>query len=114
MTDFNPETDKFKMTLEDGVHVIYENVDHLNSDGTLEMTSRIVASIYDLEHAGNILEMLNEKGVTVGALATALTARDETKTCPFCSKVEWGEELHEEDCPFAISYKILNDQEKEN
>lgn len=46
-------------------------------------------------------------------LAYELTKHDDTRDCRFCNKQKWGKEFHEENCPFAIAYKILDQIEKE-
>lgn len=52
--------------------------------------------------------------VTLFELANALIFHDEDAECPFCKKTEWGEENHEEDCPFAIAYRALNENKQTN
>lgn len=38
-------------------------------------------------------------------LCNLLADNDETQNCPFCGKKEWGEQYHEEGCPFAYAYE---------
>ena len=40
-------------------------------------------------------------------LCNLLAQKDETKNCPFCHKVEWGEEFHDKGCPFAFAYETI-------
>lgn len=47
-------------------------------------------------------------------IASILVKHDTGKECPYCNKREWGQDLHDKDCPFEIAYKILsreNDKE---
>lgn len=46
-------------------------------------------------------------------LAHALIEVDETASCPFCNKVDWGEDKHEENCPFHLAWKILGGNDEE-
>lgn len=60
------DPDKIKSIYENGKHIVFENVDHQNDDGTWGMKSVIVAEFYDLEahnqfmHASELLEALEE------------------------------------------------------
>ena len=40
-------------------------------------------------------------------LAKLLVDNDETRECPFCDKMEWGEKYHAKDCPFTLAYQII-------
>lgn len=42
------------------------------------------------------------------AIANILIKHDTEQECRYCSKIEWGQDTHDEDCPFAIAYKILS------
>jgi len=41
-------------------------------------------------------------------LVRALIASDDDKRCPFCSKKEWGEDLHDEGCIYKEAYEIMS------
>jgi hypothetical protein len=45
-------------------------------------------------------------------LAEALIDNDTEKSCPFCSKEDYGGEHHDSGCPFEIAYNIKNNQTK--
>ena len=40
-------------------------------------------------------------------MAHELTNRDERRKCEFCNKEGWGNDLHEQDCPFSMAYAWL-------
>lgn len=56
------------------------------------------------------IDELEEKPAVTTNLAYKLIDHDNDKTCPFCSKDEWGEEKHVDDCPFAIAYAIQKEE----
>lgn len=50
---------------------------------------------------------------TLTQLIETLLENDYEKECPFCTKEEWGEEKHDEICPFAIAYALREASKKE-
>lgn len=45
-------------------------------------------------------------------IANILVKHDTEQECRYCSKTEWGQDLHDEDCPFEIAYKILSGKDE--
>jgi len=43
-----------------------------------------------------------------------LVVTDNDKSCPYCTKTEWGEEKHDEDCVYHRAYKIIAKARGEN
>ncbi len=50
--------------------------------------------------------------VTLLQLATALVALDDDHECRLCSKYEWGEDKHEDDCPMAMAYEVIKESKE--
>ena len=44
-------------------------------------------------------------------LARRLVKCDAAEECPYCPKMEWGEDKHDKNCPFAIAYSVLHEEE---
>jgi hypothetical protein len=47
--------------------------------------------------------------MTALELANALIENDFNDDCPFCKKYSWNVEDHEATCPFAMAYKIVEE-----
>lgn len=45
--------------------------------------------------------------LTLLDLARALVAHDTERTCPFCSKTDWGADQHDAGCPFDLAYRAI-------
>jgi hypothetical protein len=51
--------------------------------------------------------------ITLLDLALGLVAHDTERTCPFCSKTDWGAEQHDAGCPFDLAYRAIRSTEYE-
>lgn len=60
--------DEFNSIYENGKHIVFENVDHLNDDGTWGMISKPVAEFYDLEAHNQFFAALELLGAAEKAL----------------------------------------------
>lgn len=46
-------------------------------------------------------------------LARALVKLDDDHNCRLCSKTEWGEDKHDDDCPMKMAYEIIKEAEEQ-
>jgi hypothetical protein len=44
-------------------------------------------------------------------LANILIQFDTNQECPYCQKRKWGNDRHDDSCPFANAYKILSGED---
>ena len=67
---------------------------------------------WDLLH--HLRKQLLEAIAKANAMREALDAlieTDDTRTCPFCSKNEWGIDKHHDGCPLKLAYTALGYEE---